>query len=117
VNKPDALVVSVRAAPVALSVMVKVALGMTAPVSSVTVPVMIPVGAWAMANEPNATRNKANNIDTDATFDMVPSYLLKQQYSTQRETVNELWSIFPHKSPICQGKSGRSGRQTMFGKS
>src|SRR5579872_3388906 len=67
--RPSAFEVAVRTLPVALFVAVTVALGITAPVSSVMLPLIMPVGACARTLMPQ-NRSAASNINTDTTFNI-----------------------------------------------
>jgi hypothetical protein len=69
-------VVTGRATLVALLVMLTVAFGITAPVSSVTTPEMVPVGACAIKL---TARMATSNIDREKSLDMdTPFIILKQ---------------------------------------
>ena len=67
---PEALAVTLRAAPVALLVMVIAALGITAPDSSVTVPEMTPVGTCAQTVIPVTTSATTSRIDRESALNM-----------------------------------------------
>src|ERR1700682_6110775 len=66
-NEPSVPLVKVRSAPVPLSCTITLAFGITAPLSSVTTPEMVPVGTWAHAV---THKTVASKINADRTFDM-----------------------------------------------
>jgi len=87
-NVPSELVVTVRAIPVALFVIVIVALGMIAPLSSVTVPKTVPVGACAYDAVATKISNKENKINTDLLLNIVTPLNSNDFYEIQRTKRN-----------------------------
>src|SRR5260370_4105308 len=80
-NKPSALAIADRTNSVALLVIVILANGMTAPDSSVTVPVMIPVGTCASAAKHDIAH--ISNIDLDVSDMLDPQNGLSNLHGRQ----------------------------------
>lgn len=71
-KEPSEPVVIVLAESVDFAVMLTVAFGITAPDSSVTVPVIVPVGPWANTQVPARAKIRSNERSCSIVFKVPP---------------------------------------------